>query len=92
MKGLRWAIQETLRRAGCAAIKPYSLRGSAATALLENGMDVSYIQRLLGHVDIRTTVTYLRVGEQALRARVAEAHPRRKWGSASEDQIEGRPA
>lgn len=91
-KGLRWAIQEALRRAGCDPIKPYSLRGSAATALLEAGMDVSYIQRLLGHVDVKTTVTYLRIGQKALAPRVAAVHPRRRWEPDEKYKIKRRTA
>lgn len=79
VKGLRWAVQEALRRAGRAPIKPASLRCSAATALMEAGMDVSYIQRLLGHADVRTTLIYLRVSQRALESRLADIHPRQKW-------------
>jgi len=90
MKGLRWAVQEALRRAGCSPIKPGSLRGSAATAVLEAGMDVSDIQRLLGHLDICTTVIYLRVGERALQSRLTESYPRLKWRTEPRRRQKGR--
>jgi site-specific recombinase XerD len=45
----------------------HSLRHSYATHLLESGADISYIQQLLGHNDIKTTMTYTRVAQKNLR-------------------------
>ena len=75
--GIRWAIQQTLKRNGFACITPYSLRCSAATALLLNGMGIGYISALLGHTEIRTTQLYLHVKLHELRNELNHKHPRR---------------
>lgn len=54
-------------------LTPHQFRHSAATLLIENGVDIRMVQRLLGHASIATTEIYTRVPDQALEATLIRA-------------------
>lgn len=72
------AMRSRLTKAAIAAglsgrVTPHMLRHTAATQLVEAGVDIRYIQRLLGHASLTTTEIYTHVSDRALRRVVSEA-------------------
>jgi integrase/recombinase XerD len=60
-------------------ITPHMFRHSVATLLLENGVDIRYIQNILGHSTINTTQIYAQVNEAPKRKILRLKHPRAKF-------------
>lgn len=72
------AMRTRLAKAANAAgihtkVTPHMLRHTAATQLIEAGVDIRYIQRLLGHASLTTTEIYTHVSDEALRRVVTDA-------------------
>ncbi|KAA0678344.1 tyrosine-type recombinase/integrase [Azospirillum brasilense] len=76
---VRSLLRETAQEAGISRrITPHMLRHTAATRLLENGLDIRLVQRLLGHQSISTTEIYTAVTDTSLKAAIGRAAARMK--------------
>ena len=80
--GIPFTTQKTRKLLGNLASKagierritPHMLRHTAATQLLESGVDIRYVQKLLGHQSISTTEIYTQVTDHGLRRALRRAY------------------
>jgi site-specific recombinase XerD len=71
---MRSRLAKAAHHAGvCEPVTPHMLRHTAATKLLEAGVDIRIIQRLLGHASVSTTEVYTHVSDEALQRRLMDA-------------------
>jgi integrase/recombinase XerD len=77
-------VRYRLERHGYPRISLHQLRASAATHMVESGMDISYVQRILGHTELRTTQIYVQIDQRSLAAKLATDHPRTHFDTRSQ--------
>ena len=78
-QSIRRMIRKYSSQAGITvSITPHMFRHSVATYLLEEGVDIMYIQKLLGHSSIKTTQIYLHVASKKQMEILKERHPRNR--------------
>ena len=76
-QSIRAMIHKYEEKLGLKNITPHMFRHSFATLLLEEGVDVRYIQNMLGHSSISTTQIYTKVNTKHQRKLLNTKHPRR---------------
>lgn len=76
---IRNMLQKYQKELGLKYITPHMFRHSFATLLLEEGVDIRYIQNMLGHASISTTQIYTKVNVKHQRKLLNTKHPRRNF-------------
>ncbi len=75
-RGVQFIIDTLARNCGIyRKITPHMLRHSFATHFLENGMNLRYLQALLGHSNLSTTEIYTHLSIEELTKVYRKAHP-----------------
>mgnify|MGYP005748907635 FL=1 len=78
-QSIRRMLRKYTERAGIRRkITPHMFRHSFATYLIEEGVDISCVQQLLGHSSIRTTQIYIHVATQKQAEILKALHPRNR--------------
>ena len=78
-EALRSRLQEYRAKAGITKpVSPHVFRRSCATHLLQGGADIRYVQKLLGHKEIKTTQQYTRIKPTEVKKIHETTHPNQK--------------
>lgn len=78
-QSIRLMLKKYTRLAGIERmITPHMFRHSFATYLIEEGVDISCVQQILGHSSIKTTQIYIHVSARKQAEILRNLHPRNK--------------
>jgi integrase/recombinase XerD len=78
-------IRTCARKAGIGKqVTAHCLRHTFATALVKNGADIRAVQKMLGHVDLKTTEQYIRSLGLDIKAVHQKTHPRERDKASKE--------
>ena len=78
-QSVRASIKALAREAGISKrVTPHTFRHTLATLLLEEGVDIKYIQTILGHSSLSTTQIYTHVTNTRQKIILRDFHPRRR--------------
>lgn len=78
-QSIRLMIKKYTKLAGIERnITPHMFRHSFATYLIEEGVDISCVQQILGHSSIKTTQIYIHVAAERQAEVLRRLHPRNK--------------
>ncbi len=78
-QSIRLMLKKYVKSAGIKRnITPHMFRHSFATYLIEEGVDISCIQQILGHSSIKTTQIYIHIAAQKQAEILREFHPRKR--------------
>ena len=76
-QSIRLMLKKYTKQAGIVRnITPHMFRHSFATYLIEEGVDVSCVQQILGHSSIKTTQIYIHIAAKKQAEILKELHPR----------------
>ena len=86
-QSIRMSLKRHAKEAGLEKITPHVFRHTVATMLLEQGVDLRFIQTFLGHSSIVTTTIYAHVNDRSQREALNLRHPRRLLGALATSNI-----
>ena len=78
-QSIRVMLQKYTQKAGIERhITPHMFRHSFATYLIEDGVDISCVQQILGHSSIKTTQIYIHIAAKKQAEILKRLHPRNR--------------
>jgi site-specific recombinase XerD len=82
--GISMGVHRLARRAGVGLHSLHQFRHTCASDLLQAGVHVADVQRILGHAGVATTVRYIHIADPQRHAAIA-LHPLNQWLTALQE-------